>query len=93
MYFSDVYYHNKGNYEENALGTFLYSRNTIAHVNDHVKAHFFEENKGIDREEIPKQLQGLLMSEEQVVERLTSFFPHMLVDVYKFLVEEGFGAH
>lgn len=47
MYFSDVYYYNGGNYEENALGTFLYSRNAIAHVNDHVKEHFFKkkENK------------------------------------------------
>ncbi|CAL8126042.1 unnamed protein product [Prunus armeniaca] len=82
-YFSDVYnLEGPQYYEENALGAFLYSANAISDVNGYIrkafKQYMKDEEKGME-----------LMTVEQIFDVLISFFPHMLVDVYDFLVKKG----
>ncbi|CAB4282986.1 unnamed protein product [Prunus armeniaca] len=82
-YFSDVY-NSKGPqyYEENALGAFLYSADAILDVNGYIRKAFTQYTK--DEEKGEK-----LMTVEQIFDVLISFFPHMLIDVYDFLVKKG----
>lgn len=82
-YFSDVYnLEGPQYYEENALGAFLYSANAISDVNGYIrkafKQYMKDEEKGME-----------LMTVEQIFDVLISFFPHMLIDVYDFLVKKG----
>ncbi|PQP97730.1 uncharacterized protein Pyn_10726 [Prunus yedoensis var. nudiflora] len=82
-YFSDVYNLKGPQYfEENALGAFLYSANAISDLNDHVQKAF---NQYMRNEEKGRKL----MTMEQIFDRLISFFPHLLIDVYDFLVKKG----
>ncbi|XP_016650252.1 PREDICTED: uncharacterized protein LOC103332820 [Prunus mume] len=82
-YFSDVYnLEGPQYYEENALGAFLYSANAISDVNGCIRKAFKQYMK--DDEKGMK-----LMTREQIFDVLISFFPHMLIDVYDFLVKKG----
>ncbi|PQP96511.1 uncharacterized protein Pyn_16872 [Prunus yedoensis var. nudiflora] len=81
-YFSDVYnFKGPQYYEENALGAFLYSANVILDPDDIRQA--FRQHK------TNEEKQKKLMSVEQIFDTLISFFPHMLIDVYDFLVKMG----
>ncbi|BBN67767.1 hypothetical protein Prudu_178S000200 [Prunus dulcis] len=82
-YFSDVYnLEGPQYYEENALGAFLFSANAISDVNGYIRKAF--KQYMTDEEKDNK-----LMSVEQIFDMLISFFPHMLIDVYDFLVKKG----
>ncbi|CAL8999893.1 unnamed protein product [Prunus brigantina] len=82
-YFSDVYNLKEPQYyEENALGAFLYSADAIFDVNGYIRKTFKQSTTDEEKRE-------KLMTVEQIFDKLISFFPHMLIDVYDFLVKKG----
>ncbi|ONI24680.1 hypothetical protein PRUPE_2G254700 [Prunus persica] len=82
-YFSHVY-NLKGPqyYVENALGAFLFSANAILDTSYYIGKAFKEYMK--DKENLKEP-----MTQEQIFDMLISFFPHVLIDVYDFLVKKG----